>query len=287
MDNSRNTLITTPRRALRLMMLLALWAALLHPAQGQFTQQGKASYYADKFQGRSTASGERYAVDKHTCAHMSLPFGTVLEVVNIKSGQTTLVRVNDRGPFSPDRIIDVSRAAAQELGLLGAGVIEVKITTVPASRLAESGQAGISPVETTTTQTAQETTGTKSETVREKPEQVVVQPPVSPVVQSNTSKGESTEEQQVIATLYALQVSQVPGGGFGVQVASYNTLVNLLNRIMSMPPAEQKLIRVMVDEQSTPSAFKLILGPFRTKNEAQQQKESFSSKYPGCFIVTL
>lgn len=89
-------------------------------------QVGEASYYSDALAGRSTASGEPYDPRAFTAAHRTLPFGTVLRVVRQDGGQTTYVRVNDRGPFgSRRRIVDLSRAAAEQLDLIEAGVCPV------------------------------------------------------------------------------------------------------------------------------------------------------------------
>lgn len=90
-------------------------------------QLGKASYYADKFHGRKTASGELYDRDKMTAAHRTLPFGTMCKVTNLANGKSVEVRVNDRGPFSRGRVIDVSYKAMSLLGGIHAGLIEVKV----------------------------------------------------------------------------------------------------------------------------------------------------------------
>lgn len=90
-------------------------------------QRGSASYYADKFAGRSTASGAPYEPRGFTAAHRSLPFGTILRVTRVDGGQVVYVRVTDRGPFgSRGRILDLSRAAAEQLGMLRAGVVKIK-----------------------------------------------------------------------------------------------------------------------------------------------------------------
>jgi len=88
---------------------------------------GKASYYADKFQGRSTASGELYDRNKLTAAHPKLPFGTRCRVTNLTNGKVVEVRINDRGPFSKSRIIDLSYRAAEQLDGIRAGVFDVKV----------------------------------------------------------------------------------------------------------------------------------------------------------------
>jgi rare lipoprotein A len=89
--------------------------------------RGKATFYADKFHGRKTASGERYDRDALTCAHRTLPFGSVLRVTNLDNNRSVLVRVNDRGPFSRGRVVDVSRAAARKLEMIRAGVVRVRV----------------------------------------------------------------------------------------------------------------------------------------------------------------
>lgn len=87
--------------------------------------QGEASYYADKFNGRRTASGERFSNNEMTAAHRTLPFGTMVMVTNPANGKEVVVRVNDRGPFIRGRVIDVSKAAARKLELIGPGVAPV------------------------------------------------------------------------------------------------------------------------------------------------------------------
>jgi rare lipoprotein A (peptidoglycan hydrolase) len=82
-------------------------------------EHGTASYYADKFNGLRTASGERYDPEEHTAAHRTLPFGSRVKVTNPNTGRSVIVRINDRGPFVKGRVIDLSRAAARLIGLNG------------------------------------------------------------------------------------------------------------------------------------------------------------------------
>ncbi len=93
----------------------------------QYTESGKASYYANKFQGRKTASGEPYDKAKKTAAHRKLPFGSILRVTNVKNGKSVVVRVNDRGPYVKGRVIDLSRSAFSAIAKLKTGVIRVRI----------------------------------------------------------------------------------------------------------------------------------------------------------------
>jgi len=92
-----------------------------------FVLEGEASYYADMFQGRLTANGERFDQDKYTAAHRSLPFGTIVRVTRRKTGDWVLVRINDRGPFGKrKRILDLSKQAARRLGILQSGITQVR-----------------------------------------------------------------------------------------------------------------------------------------------------------------
>jgi rare lipoprotein A len=88
---------------------------------------GLASWYGGKFQGRQTASGEIFDTNQFTAAHKSLPFGSIVKVTNLKNLLVVEVRINDRGPFVKDRIIDLSRAAADVIGLTAMGVAPVKL----------------------------------------------------------------------------------------------------------------------------------------------------------------
>lgn len=102
--------------------LIPLYACSL-----KVTQKGRASFYADKFNGRKTASGETFRNGKLTAAHKTLPFGTKVKVTNQSNGKSVKVRINDRGPFVAGRIIDLSKKAAKKIDLDKSGVTEVVI----------------------------------------------------------------------------------------------------------------------------------------------------------------
>lgn len=93
-------------------------------------QYGKASYYAGQFIGRKTANGEIFTSNEYTCAHKTLPFGTKLKVTNLDNGEAIIVRVNDRGPYVKNRIVDLSLKGAHELGLMQSGIANVSIEIV-------------------------------------------------------------------------------------------------------------------------------------------------------------
>jgi rare lipoprotein A len=107
---------------------LALSACRTTPTGGgRVYGEGLASFYGAGLNGRPTANGERFDKDAFTAAHKTLPFGTCVEVTSLSNGRTVRVRINDRGPYVGGRIIDLSEAAARELGLISSGVGRVRL----------------------------------------------------------------------------------------------------------------------------------------------------------------
>jgi rare lipoprotein A len=104
------------------------------PASSSAEETGVASWYGHPFDGRLTANGEIYDMEKMTAAHRTLPFGTVLRVHNQTNSQTTEVRINDRGPFVQGRIIDLSHAAAQAITMPGVANVRLEIISMPRTR---------------------------------------------------------------------------------------------------------------------------------------------------------
>ncbi len=120
------------------LLACALLAAVPTPADARrkakaaklYTATGEASYYADKFNGRTTASGEKFSNSKLTAAHRTLPFGTMVRVTYLKTGKSVTVRINDRGPQKKSRIIDLSRKAADQIGMTRDGVGQVRVEQI-------------------------------------------------------------------------------------------------------------------------------------------------------------
>ena len=116
------------RTKLLLIALFALCNVFTLTIQAQ--SDGKASYYSNGLHGRRMSNGERYDRNAFTCAHRTLPFGTRLKITNPRNGKSVIVRVTDRGPFVRGRVVDLSYAAARELGTLASGVAYVKVELV-------------------------------------------------------------------------------------------------------------------------------------------------------------
>ena len=130
-------MITMVQKGVLIPLSLLLAACSSQPQAGEdgsvrgYTQTGLASYYADRYHNKRTASGELHKRGGNTAAHMTLPFGTQVKVTNLANGKSVVVRVNDRGNFARGRIIDLSRAAFNAIGNPRSGLIKVKLEVVP------------------------------------------------------------------------------------------------------------------------------------------------------------
>jgi rare lipoprotein A len=109
--------------------------------QPNYDEVGLASWYGDEFNGKPTADGELFDMNGISAAHATLPMPSIVEVTNLENGRTIRVRLNDRGPFHPGRIIDLSRGAAQQLGFFNKGTAQVRVRFVSVAPLAGSGGA--------------------------------------------------------------------------------------------------------------------------------------------------
>jgi rare lipoprotein A len=124
---------TIPSPSLALALVAAVvtaGCATTRPRAGTVIERGIASWYGPGFHGRHTASGERYDMKALTAAHPTLPFGTVVEVRNVTNGRIVRVRINDRGPFKKNRIIDLSQSAARAIEMLGPGTALVELAVI-------------------------------------------------------------------------------------------------------------------------------------------------------------
>ena len=122
------------RARIAAVLLAAVLAGCVHRAPGVgYEEEGIAGYYGPGFEGRRTASGAIFHAEAMTCAHRSLPFGTVVEVERTDAPRRVRVTVTDRGPFVSGRIVDLTVRAARELGILGMGVARVRLRVIRAA----------------------------------------------------------------------------------------------------------------------------------------------------------
>ena len=153
--------------------LLIIATLLLAPLFSEVYKTGvTASYYAEDFHGKRTSNGERFNMNDYTCAHKSLPFNTILKVTNLANGKTCEVRVNDRGPFVASREIDLSKAAAIKLGMIGTGTTKVKLEIVkrgPDTKLSQQTAASASKIMAKLGGTSATSKTSKSSTTKKAP----------------------------------------------------------------------------------------------------------------------
>jgi rare lipoprotein A len=202
------------------------------------TQSGKASFYADKFEGTRTASGEKYKHNKLTGAHKTLPFGTKVRVTNTANNKSVEVVINDRGPYVEGRIIDVSKAAAEELGFVNNGLADVKLEVIDPG----DGKGG---------------------------------DPGRPIENVSVDENE----------FYDLEISKFKPKGFGVQIGTYQELVNLMRLSENLKNSYKKEITIQVKILKGVKYYGLILGHFNNRSKAEQFRDELKQKFPDAFIV--
>ena|SRR5688500_16310908 len=126
-------MLSSVKKCFRLSPVLILF--LMYGCAGsKFTEEGKASYYSNKLAGRKMANGEKYNPKKLTAAHKTLPFGTRIKVTNLETKKSVKVKVTDRGPFTPGRILDLSYSAADKLNIVKAGVAPIKLKVIKSKK---------------------------------------------------------------------------------------------------------------------------------------------------------
>ncbi len=234
-------------------------------AQNGYKAKGEASYYGDKLNGATTASGEIFSNSKFTAAHLTLPFGTFVKVTNPENDKSVIVRINDRGPRkSTGRIIDLSKVAAQELGFVKKGLAEVLIEEIENSEITEEEVFEV----------AKDTIKKKEELVKE-------------VVSDSKLVKEKKNEEVNFNHLqyYVLDSKKVNVKGFGVQIGNYLEMVNLMEVSTKLKEMFSYEVHVKVDKKDDKKFYKLTLGNFKSKEKANEAKVKIKDQFPDCFVI--
>lgn len=250
-----------------------------------------ASYYDDKFHGKLTASEEVYDKNKLTAAHNTLPYGTIIQVTRLDTKQTVRVRVNDRGPYIPGRIVDLSRAAAERLNMLTDGTVRVKVEVV--DKMTETTTAS------TTTEKKEEAPKSNPVTkAKEKKEEKAGTPKPEPKPSTSTaSTGNSsssstagtavtdskyelvTEKNYQQYDLYQISLAKPAKAGYGVQVYSLKNYESVFKQIAYLQGKWYKNILLSIEPGlDGQPVYKIILGPFDTRDAAEAYKKSVKKK---------
>jgi rare lipoprotein A len=255
----------------KFLLISFIFALILsYQAKSQITEIGLASFYADKFDGRITASGEIFNQNKMTAAHRTLPFGTKVRVTRIDNKKSVVVTVNDRGPFVNNRVIDLSKAAAKKLDFISSGVTRVRIEVI------SLGKTGNSP--TNISHNNSKNNKANSNKTYNKSARAT-----STVITTTYTTSTSQTDKEY----YKIQSKQIIPAGFGIQVASYQEAANLIKRCADIEKKTNKDIIVQVGENSGKKVYRIIVGAFSTKAEADNFKNRIGNKFPGCFVVSL
>ena len=235
-----------------------------------YRQKGKVSYYADKFQGRKTASGEKYSNQEMTAAHRKLPFHTMVKVVNPANGKSCLVRINDRGPYSKERILDLSRSAAQQLGILQSGWatvnIEVvglngKVPAVPSKALLVEEKNGGEE-----RQRAEAEAALKLEQ-RQEEEKKMAEEEVRIATEAARLASEANFKPN--RSYNAWGVEQAPAG-FGVQVGSYHDLDDAKDIARKLLQSSAEAVYIRVVEADGGKLYRVLAGAFNKRTAARK-----------------
>ncbi len=222
---------------MRTLLLLSLLQLVALSVFSQ-VQTGKASFYADKFEGSPTASGEKYKHNKLTAAHKTLPFGTKVKVTNLSNNESVEVTINDRGPYVENRVIDLSKSAAEKLGFVNQGIADVKLEVIDAG----DGKS------------------------------------TSP---SGTIDHVTVEERE----FYDFEISRLNPKGFGVQIGTYQELVNMMRLSENLKNSYKKKVTIQVKILNGVKFYGIILGQFPSREKAEQFRNDLKKRYPDAFIV--
>ena len=262
----------------------------------QSEEFGVASFYADAFDGRKTASGEIYDKAKMTAAHKELPFGTMIRVTRLDNKKSVVLRVNDRGPFISGRIVELSKTAAQKVGLIRDGIAEVKVEVVKERDLAK---------EKMTTKSVEKPAAKPKEipksydngistpvvAVPEAPKAVVTEkkavakpaPKKTKAAPKTTAKATSSKKEKLVQNpnqdgLYKIQLIRPDKTGYGVQIASMSDYENVFRQVTDLQSDWFKNILISVSGKGDATNYRIILGPFPDAKTAEAYKASLLKK---------
>lgn len=268
-----------------LLSFCILFAVALQ-AQPRPEEFGKCGYYADTFQGKNTANGEKYDKDKLTAAHKSLPFGTIIRVTRLDNQKSVEVRVNDRGPYVDGYITELSRKAAEQIDLIKAGVTKVKVEVVeplksPEFAPVDPGSKDASFDQSPDGSTEGEDATGKAQLLSKTQKQGTAKPvssktPVAPAI---------TRE------VYRVKVSQPETSGFAIQIANLNNAKNAMEEMDKLQKVAPDQVLLMVETDNNAGgkvAYKVMVGPFPDRAAAEKKQRELAPKgYAKAFIVDI
>ncbi|MEM7573362.1 MAG: septal ring lytic transglycosylase RlpA family protein [Bacteroidota bacterium] len=294
---------------MRLLYLAFVLISLPLPAQiiGDL-ETGLASYFSDNYAGAETAYGVTYRPTDLVGAHKTYPHNAVVRVRNLENGREVEVRIIDEGPFIRGRIIEVSRAAAERLGMIGKQTTQVEVrlvslpdgrrstttavaeeqpsssrttpppaaTPVPAPQTADRPVTVPSSTTPSTNRSASPSSSNTAASSAPAPDRPASPPTAST---SNANERDLVTEGGFGPGLYAIQIQQGPTTGFGVQVASLSDLENAMTRVTELQGQWFDDILVRREGTGASTAYKIILGEFSEREAAAQYARDLKNRY--------
>jgi rare lipoprotein A len=257
-------------------------------------EYGAASIFTDNFQGKKTASGELYDMNKLTAAHKSFPFGSRIKITRLDNKQSIIVRVNDRGPYIKGRVVELSRKAAREIGLTE-DEVRVRIDLVEKANDNEDIRPP-KPAPIVEIPDAKSDLATKGDDKKKKiiaPKKEVKPTPkeyVAPEPKKIVPKEEDTAplKNAKPGELYKMQIIKPEREGFGVQVAAMGDVNNVMRKVAEMEETFFKNVLVATDKDAAGKpSYKIILGPFPDVATAETYKKTAKKKKMSGFIINL
>ncbi|GGE17924.1 RlpA-like protein [Psychroflexus salis] len=234
-------------------------------------QQGEASYYKDVFEGRKTANGEIFQQNLLTAAHRSLAFGSIVKLTNRANGKSVEVRINDRGPYIRNRIVDVTKSVAVELDFIDTGVAEVELEVI------SFGNSHPTP----------------SNLPLEDEEDQIAHNAKSPV---NKIEDNISLEQKLLSQInnasatelyFNVRAEPVKPDFYAVQIASFADASNALNLGLELEKAYQEEVTLRYKLLNGKALYTLALGQLATRLETEKLLVNIKTNYQGAFIVNL
>jgi rare lipoprotein A len=253
-------------------------------------EKGFAINYKESDASRVTSSSELYDPSKLTAAHNTIPFGTMVKVTRLDNGSSVVVKINDRGPFTPNRIVALSKAAAYTIGLKKYEKINVQLTILPKK---EPTEPLVEKPEKKPDIPFYQPGSTKTEPIETDDFPLRIDPVDGTRIEQNLVK-----ERNIISPpvgeplkpgLYQVKLNRLPKEGFAIQVGSFENVSMLWSEVSKLHNAWFKQIMVQTIKTANGLVLhKLLLGPFSTREKATSYKGNLKEKYGiEGFIVPL
>ena len=275
------------------------FSLILFVSVAVFAQEyGIASYYSDEYHGRKTAYGDTYNKNELTAAHKKHPYGTYLKITRLDNKKSVTVKVTDKGPYIKGRVVDVSRKAAERLGLIQVGMAEVKVEVVKRgeSKSSSSSRSSTKPApkkapdsyEETSTSRSSRSSSSRKETLTEKGESSATPKSSSSSKRSSSSKSSSTKRSSsktatnfTSTGLYKINIEKPnTNKGYGVQILASSSLENTLKKVAELQGKwfDEIMISMGKDKNGAP-LYKIIIGQFDTEKAASTYRSSLAKKH--------